>query len=859
MNLQDYLESHGSKMGFLEQKFLVDVFFEDYGKTGLDLIVPEVEIFRNDGTGRKYRIDFVIETENGKYAIECDGFNYHAAGMVSRERFDELEAKRNETIRQGYFLISLSRDQIIEKPDEAIFELRRSINSDPVLSDIFLSRNTGRIEPHQVQKIVLQKLLETRELGFTKGLVVLATGLGKTYAAILDTLQMRAKKILFIVHVDQILKQAKNSFEKANPARATMMGFFTGKERSHEGKEIIFATIQSLSRNNNFREFSKDFFDYVIVDESHHVAAPSYQKVTQYFEPKFLLGLTATPERMDEKSVLVSYDDNLVFTMDQSEAIRQGYLANLRYVGMKDNVDYSNIFFNGFRYDVQDLNRLLMIESRDKAILEKYKEYADGKKTIGFCASIEHADSMSAFFNANGIKSISLHSKIGNQGARVAELVNVEEVIAAFATEEKQVVFVVDMFNEGIDIPFVECLLMLRPTESSTVMTQQIGRGLRLSPGKKEALILDFIGNYRSAHKILGGLGLNNLSGFTHDKVKGTYNYNNNGVDVTFDAQVVDVMRLIISRSSKSVDLTKIGEEWIDYANFLEEVTSEGQNLYWSIGKKNNDLEMHIWSIEFIMSNIDLYESNNELDLALRSAWREEFPDNPSMEGIRALFFSKLIGLIVSTHPFSVSPAYSLIQDMYAKKQAEFARKKISEQFEKFYFFNDIASLVNRYAEDGQRRQVNELFHVYPVFFIFQVLIALENEGYVDEGITKFEFENFVCVAKSHEELGEIVERIIRFRNHVERYELEKLIRDKSNMDTRFFRALYLVDELVLTGEVLKVRNDCIEALTTKVVNFQKILDSGQLVRFSPGSHLYRDLLYSENSLLDFHNDLEPL
>jgi superfamily II DNA or RNA helicase len=842
-------------MGFLERKFLIDVFFEDYGENGLDLILPEVEIPRNDGSGRKYRLDFVVQTKNGKYAIECDGFNYHAAGLVSRERFDELEAKRNETIRQGYFLISLSRDQIIEHPDDAIYELRRSINSDPVLSDIFLARNTGRIEPHQVQRIVLEKLDETRNLGFTKGLVVLATGLGKTYAAILDTLQMGAQKILFIVHVDQILKQAKNSFEKANPERASKMGFFTGKERSHEGKEIIFATIQSLSRNENFREFGVEHFDYVIIDESHHVAAPSYQKLVHYFEPSFLLGLTATPDRMDEKSVLSSYDENLVFSMDQSEAIKQGYLSNLRYIGLKDNVDYSNIFFNGFKYDVQDLNRLLMIESRDRAILEKYREFAEGKKTIAFCASIEHADSMSEFFNANGIKSVSLHSRIVDKGRRVNELINADEVITAFETEKIQVVFVVDMFNEGVDIPSVECLLMLRPTESSTVMTQQIGRGLRLSPGKREALVLDFIGNYRSAHKILSGLGLNGLSEFTQDKVKGTYHYNNNGVDVTFDDHVVDIMRFMLSRSSREVDLEKIEEQWIEYGDFLEEMTSEGQNLYWSIGKKNNDLEMHLWCIDFIISNEHKYDRNDELDLALKKAWRENFPHRPSMEGIRALFFSKLIGLIEKTHPFKASPAYSSIQNMFAEKQEEYAKVLISNQIEKFYFYNDIAGLVNRHNEEGQRRQVGELFHIYPIYFLFQVLLSLKSKGYGDIGLTKFEFENFVCVARDHDQLAEITDRIIMFRNHAEKYELEKLIRRKSSMDTRMFKMLHLVQELSVIGEVIRIQGHLEQNLESKVNEFEEILESGQLVRFGVDDNRYRDLLYSDLSLIEYHKD----
>ena len=269
MTINDFIEIHGTKMRYLETTFLKYVFYADYGEQGLDLIEPEVEIDRDDGTGRKWRIDFVVTTSSRKYAIECDGFSYHAAGAVSKEAFDELQEKQNEIVRQGFVLVRLTRDQIENYAQDAIYQLRRSFNSDKELFSIFLKRNTGRIEPHDVQQKALDALEKTRKEGHIRGLVALATGLGKTYLGIFDTVTMKSEKILFIVHVDHILKQAKNSFESVVPSRSIEMGFFTGKEKSHEGKNIIFSTIQTISREKNLTQFEPDFFDYVIIDESH--------------------------------------------------------------------------------------------------------------------------------------------------------------------------------------------------------------------------------------------------------------------------------------------------------------------------------------------------------------------------------------------------------------------------------------------------------------------------------------------------------------------------------------------------------------------------------------------------------------
>jgi superfamily II DNA or RNA helicase len=850
MTLENFIEKFGSRMGYLETTFLKYVYFADYGEIGLGLIEPEVNIPRNDGSGRNWRLDFVVMTNAKKYAIECDGFSYHAAGMVSKERFDELESKRNETIRQGYTLISLSRDQIENNPQDAIYELRRSFNSDKELYSIFLKRNTGRIEPHDVQQKALNALENTRNEGHKRGLVALATGLGKTYLGIFDSVGMKSEKILFVVHVDHILKQAKNSFESVVPGRLDEMGFFTGKEKTHVGKNIIFSTIQTISREKNLTQFEPDFFDYIIIDESHHTAAESYKKVSDYFKAKFFLGLTATPERMDKLDILQYYENNLVFEMGQSEAIRQGYLTKLVYKGFKDNVDYSEIYYNGFNYDIGDLNKSLMIEKRDKAVISKFNELASKKKTIAFCVSIEHAEWSAARFREVGYNAIAVHSKIENKNTGGAYQ-SASEIINAFDKGKHQIVFVVDMLNEGIDIPDVECLLMLRPTESSTVLTQQIGRGLRISHNKPEVLILDFIGNYKTSPKILPALGIYDPSELKEDKEKGVYYYDNNGRTVEFQSEVVDIFKFMLSKNSKKVRNQLISDEWNSYGEYLSENTKSGNNLFWSIGKKNNDIGLQLWALDFLNKNKDSYKTNEELSEALKKEANVISP-NATMEGIRALFYSKLIGLLEETSPIIFSEAYKKIKDI--EVNSPLVKKVISDQIEKFYFYNDISNLINRHAEGGEKRKVDELFHIYPIFFIYQTMMMLRDFGHDDCYLTKFELEHFVFTARTHDDLKEISTRINSFREYDEKYELEKFLKQKSTMDSRFYKTLSNIEHFSFSNERITISTDQFNFVEEKVIKFNELLDSEKLIRFTKDNDDYRKMLYSSLSLIDFHS-----
>ena len=853
MKIADFLSKYGKTMGYLETKFLTDIFYKDYGEAGLDLIEPEVEIDRNDGTSRVWRIDFVIRTTNRKYAIECDGYNYHAGGAVSRERFNELEEKRNEIQDQGYRLIEFSSDQIKSQKEDVIYRLRRAFTADPDLYNIYLRRTQKEITPNDVQSEVLVALDDTRKEHHDKGLVVLATGLGKTYLSAFDARALESKSVLFVVHVDHILKQAMNSFQNVIPELfrdPNNFGFYTGGQKDIDGKNVIFSTVQTLTREANLRRLNPNQFDYIIIDETHHVAAPSYEKILNYFNPKFLLGLTATPERMDGQDILKFYDNNLVYSIDQSEAIRRGYLSPIIYKAFKDDVDYSNIYWNGYRYDYDDLNKSLMIERRDKSVISKFKELAADKRTIGFCVSIEHAEWCAQHFREHGVDAVAIHSEIkGRQGQ---EYQSAKDLLDAFSKDKHQVAFVVDMLNEGIDIPDVECLLMLRPTESSTVLTQQIGRGLRISPGKDHLLVLDFIGNYQTAPRVLDGLGIKLTDLKKGDK--DIYYYDNDGKRVEFQEDVVDIFKYITSHSTRKVNTDAISEEWKDYGDYLEENTRTGNGLFWSVGKKNNNIPIQLWALDWIDKNKQRYKTNNELSAALQKESKIRFPDK-TLEGIRALFFSKILGLLKSTDPMIFTDAYKAIS------KEEDQKKKydlISNQLEKFYFWNDTFSLINRHQEQnaGRIRKVDEIFHIYPIMFVYSILSRLYRNGF-GATLTKFEVDNFVIFARDDNDAADIAKRIMMYREYDEKYELEKFIKSKTkSLDTRFYKILQYSKYLSFNPDFVSAIPEYLEEMLKRSEEFDEMMRSGKIIEFNKNNPSeYKNMLFSDQDIISYHKN----
>ncbi len=342
--------------------------------------------------------------------------------------------------------------------------------------------------PNPIQLEALDALKKTRRDGHTKGLVVLATGVGKTLLAAFDAKAMGSERVLFVAHREEILGQAKDNWQKVFPDK--VVGTYQGGVYDRD-VDLLFASVQTLSRVSHLAQFAPDRFDYIVVDEFHHAAASTYRKLLAHFRPRFLLALTATPERMDGRSLLDLCGDNLVYRRDLVHGISQRLLVPFHYFGVKDSVDFEPIPWRSGRFDATALTTAVATQERAELALAQYEKHASTgpRRTLCFCCTVEHADYMADFFRRHGKTA----QAVGH-GPTSASRANCLRDLASGALE---IVCAVDVFNEGLDVPQVNTVLMLRPTESPVVFLQQLGRGLRLAEGKTALVVVDFIGNHR--------------------------------------------------------------------------------------------------------------------------------------------------------------------------------------------------------------------------------------------------------------------------------------------------------------------------------------------------------------------------
>ena len=355
------------------------------------------------------------------------------------------------------------------------------------------------ITPYSYQQEILDKLEAERTVrGYTRNLVVAATGTGKTVISALDYKRFCKKnfgtpcRLLFVAHREEILRQSLYTF-RAVLKDANFGELFVGNYRP-ESIDHLFLSIQTFNSQDFTAKTAPDFYDYIIVDEFHHAAAPTYQKLLSYYQPKLLLGLTATPERVDGKSVLPYFNNRIAAEIRLPEAIDRKLLCPFQYFGVTDTVDLNTLKWRAGGYDKGALSNLYTLSGAvanrraDLVVssLLKYVSDIDEVKGLGFCVSIEHAEFMCRYFNNHGIPSIFLTGKSSDDERKTAK--------GRLVNGEIRFIFVVDIYNEGVDIPEVNTVLFLRPTESLTIFLQQLGRGLRLAEGKDCLTVLDFIG-----------------------------------------------------------------------------------------------------------------------------------------------------------------------------------------------------------------------------------------------------------------------------------------------------------------------------------------------------------------------------
>ena len=349
-------------------------------------------------------------------------------------------------------------------------------------------------EPRGAQIEALCALEDTRAEGAKRALVQAATGVGKTYLAAFDSKSY--ERVLFVAHREEILKQAAVSFR--NVRNSEDYGFFTGEEKSTD-KSVIFASVATLGRSEYLSEkyFAPDYFQYLVIDEFHHAVNEQYQRIVKYFKPHFLLGLTATPERMDGRNIYELCDYNVPYEISLKDAINKGMLVPFHYYGIYDDTDYSGLHLIRGRYDEKELNETYIGNVHRHDLIYKYYCKYGSKKALGFCCSRAHAEEMAKEFCERGIPSVAVYS---NANGTYSE--ERGKAIEKLKSGEIRVIFSVDMFNEGVDITSVDMVMFLRPTESPIVFLQQLGRGLRRSKGKEYLNVLDFIGNYEKAGRV---------------------------------------------------------------------------------------------------------------------------------------------------------------------------------------------------------------------------------------------------------------------------------------------------------------------------------------------------------------------
>jgi len=338
------------------------------------------------------------------------------------------------------------------------------------------------VVPNAVQREALAALDAARKEGARAGLVVMATGLGKTYLAAFDTRAFQ--RVLFVAHRDEILFQSREIFRRVR--RESSFGVYHADEKVRTA-DVVFASVQTLSRR--LSEFAADAFDYVVVDEFHHAAAASYRRVLDHFRPGFLLGLTATPERMDGADLLALCGERELFHCDLVDGIERNLLCPFHYFGVRDCVDFTPIPWRNGKFDVEALTKAVETRERADQALREWRDRAQ-RRTLAFCCTTTHADFMARHFVEAGIRAKSVHS--GPSSAPRSEAI--EELRAG----KLDVLFSVDIFNEGLDVPAIDTVLMLRPTESPVLFLQQLGRGLRRGADGKVLRVIDFIGNHRS-------------------------------------------------------------------------------------------------------------------------------------------------------------------------------------------------------------------------------------------------------------------------------------------------------------------------------------------------------------------------
>lgn len=470
-----------SSLGSVAEDLFMEVFCDVFGpeKTQyLSVQHPFVDIYGN----RRF-IDFALESDSFKIAIEIDGEKFHNPNKVSRNKYYDDLLKQNSLVYYNWKVYRWVYNQLKNQKEKVKDELLTFIGEMPQFSMLedYLPKQKGKIiELKDHQQSAIENLQKMRGGGESIALLYHATGTGKTVTAVSDAKDF-GERTLFLAHTRELVSQAKRTFEDIWLDKKS--GIYVAEQKD-DSSYIVCASIQSIVQNLD--QFKPDDFGYIIIDECHHSTADTYRKILGYFNPKFTLGLTATPERTDGENLLELFK-NVAHKLDLKTAVEIGELTPIRCIRVKTNVDLSDVRINGIKYYSQDLESKLFVPERNKIIVDTYLQYVKNKKTVVFCASVKHAEEIAGLFRDSGVKCEAVSGTL-NKNKR-------ESVLENYEYGDINVLCACDLLNEGWDSPKTEVLFMARPTMSKTLYMQQLGRGIRKCEGKKYLMVFDFIDN----------------------------------------------------------------------------------------------------------------------------------------------------------------------------------------------------------------------------------------------------------------------------------------------------------------------------------------------------------------------------
>lgn len=477
---------HSASVSAAEDMF-IDLFSETFGAEKAGYLYSQYHFF--DIYQNSRYADFVLENGARRVAIEIDDEASHNKQLVSSGKFYDDLLKQNSMVYLGWDVYRWAVRQMQIQPDSVKDELRIFLGSHPQFKEIedYLPTQRGKaldggnLELKEHQIAALKSLEKMRANSETIALLYHATGTGKTVTAVMDAKRCGGR-VLFLAHTQELVNQATETFRKLWPS-VTVGRYMESMKQPNA--YVVCGSVQSVALHlDSFRD---DAFDYLIVDEAHHAAADTYQKVLSYFKPAFTLGLTATPERTDDNKVILDIFKNTAHKLDIQTAVEIGELVPIRCIRIHTNIDLTKVRFNSVQYNIRDLESKIYVPERNRLIVDTWLQYVQGKRTVVFCASVKHAEQIVELFREADIRAASVSG-----GMKQSER---KEFQDKFVNREIQVLCACDLLNEGWDCPEIEVLFMARPTMSKVLYTQQLGRGMRLYEGKESLMVFDFVDN----------------------------------------------------------------------------------------------------------------------------------------------------------------------------------------------------------------------------------------------------------------------------------------------------------------------------------------------------------------------------